>query len=173
MPPVGFEPTISAGERSQTYALDRAAFRIGWHYFTFVAYVSFSYQGSLWTERVPFQLCLEYMGSWICRLVHCNVGGELHLLHKIDLQPVGSLEAIYCLLTSTTHTFVSDNSAKFFRSPIEDGTDRLSWNVGNYRSTLLYIPEERRSHFLPCFLLLVDRCVAVRQSPLQGVRQSM
>ena len=25
MPPVGFEPTISAGERSQIYALDRAA----------------------------------------------------------------------------------------------------------------------------------------------------
>ena len=25
MPPVGFEPTISAGERSQTYALNRAA----------------------------------------------------------------------------------------------------------------------------------------------------
>ena len=25
MPPVGFEPTISAGERSQTYPLDRAA----------------------------------------------------------------------------------------------------------------------------------------------------
>ena len=25
MPPVGFEPTISAGQRSQTYALDRAA----------------------------------------------------------------------------------------------------------------------------------------------------
>ena len=25
MPPVGFEPTISAGERSKTYALDRAA----------------------------------------------------------------------------------------------------------------------------------------------------
>jgi len=28
MPPVGFEPTISAGERPQTYALDRAAFPI-------------------------------------------------------------------------------------------------------------------------------------------------
>jgi len=28
MPPVGFEPTISAGERPQTYALDRAATRI-------------------------------------------------------------------------------------------------------------------------------------------------
>ena len=25
MPPVGFEPTISAGEQPQTYALDRAA----------------------------------------------------------------------------------------------------------------------------------------------------
>ena len=25
MPPVGFDPTISAGERQQTYALDRAA----------------------------------------------------------------------------------------------------------------------------------------------------
>ena len=25
MPSVGFEPTISAGERAQTYALDRAA----------------------------------------------------------------------------------------------------------------------------------------------------
>jgi len=29
MPPVGFEPTISADERPQTYALDRAAIRIG------------------------------------------------------------------------------------------------------------------------------------------------
>ena len=25
MPPVGFEPTIAAGERPKTYALDRAA----------------------------------------------------------------------------------------------------------------------------------------------------
>ena len=30
MPPVGFEPTISAGERPKTYALDRAATGIGW-----------------------------------------------------------------------------------------------------------------------------------------------
>ena len=29
MPPVGFEPTISAGERPQTYVLDRAATGIG------------------------------------------------------------------------------------------------------------------------------------------------
>jgi len=29
MPPVGFEPTISADERPQTYALDRTATGIG------------------------------------------------------------------------------------------------------------------------------------------------
>jgi len=29
MPPAGFEPTISAGQRPQTYALDRAATGIG------------------------------------------------------------------------------------------------------------------------------------------------
>ena len=29
MPPVGFEPTISAGERPKTYALDRTATRTG------------------------------------------------------------------------------------------------------------------------------------------------
>ena len=29
MPPVGFEPTISAGGQSQTYALDRAAVGTG------------------------------------------------------------------------------------------------------------------------------------------------
>ena len=31
MPPVGFEPTISAGVRPQTYALDRAATGTGAH----------------------------------------------------------------------------------------------------------------------------------------------
>ena len=29
MPPVGFEPTVTAGEQPQTYALDRAATGIG------------------------------------------------------------------------------------------------------------------------------------------------
>ena len=32
MPPVWFEPTISAGERPQTYALDRAATGTGTYY---------------------------------------------------------------------------------------------------------------------------------------------
>ena len=30
MPPVGFEPTISVGERPQTYAIDRAATGTGY-----------------------------------------------------------------------------------------------------------------------------------------------
>ena len=34
MPPVGFEPTIWAGERPQTYALDRAATGTGTQYNT-------------------------------------------------------------------------------------------------------------------------------------------
>ena len=33
MPPVGFEPTISAGEQPQTYASDRAATGTGWIWF--------------------------------------------------------------------------------------------------------------------------------------------
>ena len=36
MPPVGFEPTISAGERPQTYALDRAATGTGVFYCMYV-----------------------------------------------------------------------------------------------------------------------------------------
>jgi len=34
MTPVGFEPTISAGERQQTHALDRTATGIGRQYYT-------------------------------------------------------------------------------------------------------------------------------------------
>ena len=37
MPPAGFEPTISAGERSQTYALDRAATETGSFFMVLIA----------------------------------------------------------------------------------------------------------------------------------------
>ena len=44
MPPVGFEPTITAGERPQTYyALDRAATGTGWSYI--VRYGIFALRG--------------------------------------------------------------------------------------------------------------------------------
>ena len=41
MPPVGFEPTISAGERPQTYALDRAGTgtgKVGWWFYQYYYY---------------------------------------------------------------------------------------------------------------------------------------
>jgi len=41
MPPVGFEPTISAGERPQTYALDRAVIETGTY--------------DLYTVQIPIQ----------------------------------------------------------------------------------------------------------------------
>ena len=40
MPPVGFEPTISAGERPQTYALDRAATGTGTNNITRTKYIA-------------------------------------------------------------------------------------------------------------------------------------
>ena len=46
MPPVGFEPTISAGERPQTHALDRAATGTGKLYIT-------SHNTSLYYTRAP------------------------------------------------------------------------------------------------------------------------
>jgi len=41
MLPVGFEPTISEGERPQTYALDRAATEIGSEHSGSIIYVAF------------------------------------------------------------------------------------------------------------------------------------
>ena len=38
MPPAGFEPTISAGERPQTYALYRAATGTGTHLFLLLSF---------------------------------------------------------------------------------------------------------------------------------------
>ena len=46
MPPVGFEPTVSACERPQTYALDRAATGTG-----VTKDLWFSYWAKLWTSR--------------------------------------------------------------------------------------------------------------------------
>ena len=40
MPPAGFEPTISAGERPQTYATDRAATGTGFCWFTLHNYIT-------------------------------------------------------------------------------------------------------------------------------------
>ena len=52
MPPVGFEPTISAGERPQTYALDRAATGTGFHGNS--SYTNFSECLTVWSFSVFF-----------------------------------------------------------------------------------------------------------------------
>ena len=49
MPPVGFEPTIPASERPQTYALDRAATETGYNlkYMSLYFMHSFAYMCNL------------------------------------------------------------------------------------------------------------------------------
>ena len=60
MPPVGFEPTISAGEQPQTYALDRAATGTGLFsinvLFLFQTSQKFSWDSA---ERLNFQVLQE------------------------------------------------------------------------------------------------------------------
>ena len=53
MPPVGFEPTSSAGERPQTYALDRVATGTG----KWIDYVHSKWK---WTAVDRFQSLLAY-----------------------------------------------------------------------------------------------------------------
>jgi len=54
MPPVGFEPTISAGERPQTYALDRAATRTG--FVTLLVLAIIELTGEEGTERMSLNV---------------------------------------------------------------------------------------------------------------------
>ena len=60
MPQVGFEPTISAGERPQTYALDRAATGTGISLITNVYYKK---------------------TTWNTNICNCNI--TINTLHKI------------------------------------------------------------------------------------------
>jgi hypothetical protein len=66
MPPVGFEPMISAGERPQTYALDRAASKTGTDtHYGYVIIINC-------LQRLPERTSsLHY--AYIARLVHLGV----------------------------------------------------------------------------------------------------
>ena len=64
MPPVGFEPTISAGERPKTYALDRAATGTG----SKSQYKTQKYEGLI-TQISKFTVCtasLTFSNSTFC-----------------------------------------------------------------------------------------------------------
>ena len=61
MPPVGFEPTISAGERPQTYALDRAATGTG----IYVVLVG----NFFFLPKIRCSLWFPFEGPWTARLL--------------------------------------------------------------------------------------------------------
>ena len=66
MPPVGFEPTISAGERPKTYALDRAATGTGIHTHTHTHTEAFH------TVPLPFW-CAQKIGTQTIRIITYNI----------------------------------------------------------------------------------------------------
>ena len=79
MPPVGFEPTISAGERPQIYALDRAVTGSGYLNIT-VAYPFKSY----WLRDTPTGLTFN----------NCALGSRCIYVFRIYLRTNSDL----CLL---------------------------------------------------------------------------
>jgi hypothetical protein len=68
MPTVGFEPTISAVERPQTYALDREAAGTGHNSYNNYYYYRYSALGPVWAET------RAQSGAWYA----C---GKLHPVH--------------------------------------------------------------------------------------------
>jgi len=70
MPPVGFEPTVSAGDRPQTYALDGAATGIG----TYLLYAGYKLQAlSIVRIRKFFKTQISFI-LVTCAGVMCAVG---------------------------------------------------------------------------------------------------
>jgi hypothetical protein len=74
LPSVGFEPTISAGQRPQTYALDRAATGTGWY----------------WRLK-----CVKIKKNWKISLIRCGNYKRLRLLWEFrepiyDFSPRGT-----------------------------------------------------------------------------------
>ena len=61
MPPVGFEPTISAGKRPQTYALDRAATGTG-------------IQNALYEKKMRLVSCVILKSRYLTAHIHLKTG---------------------------------------------------------------------------------------------------
>ena len=73
MPPAGFEPTISAGERPQSYALDRAATGTG---------------HTVFRERKLDFVPISYIFRpiWISKKVHNNLLSDSNFVHVDTVQ---------------------------------------------------------------------------------------
>ena len=76
MPPVGFEPTISAGERPQTYALNRAATGTG-------------HMSSLYTQKGEPEYCGQYSNAMDILGFESGMGRDFFLFRSV--QTVSSL----------------------------------------------------------------------------------
>ena len=78
MPRVGFEPTISAGERSKTYALDRAATGTGQlnlvYSFKQISIVIFNHARSKHWRPYVLQWSLKFQKLWSKRTEQFKAG---------------------------------------------------------------------------------------------------
>jgi hypothetical protein len=84
MPPVGFEPTIPAGERPQTYALERAAIGTG-----------------MVTNTVCYSWIQRYSSLSVQLYTHLNPMPELRMSGALPPFPIGLYVVttfFYCLL---------------------------------------------------------------------------
>ena len=84
MPPVGFEPTISAGERPQTYALDRTATGTGL-YTNIYIYIHIYREREREREREKEEkillLSIFYVISCYFHLTHCPIRDK-NFIHR-------------------------------------------------------------------------------------------
>jgi hypothetical protein len=74
MTPAGFEPTIPASERPQTYALDRAAAGIGAFFFTFL----YLWMILTWLAKKINDILFNYL---LCLILHMFVD-DANLISK-------------------------------------------------------------------------------------------
>ena len=86
MPPVGFEPTISAGERPQIHALDRAATGTGIMPLTHKQNAHIQYNASINIHLYPyrFRRLLRHLQVEFCMLIN-NVIFVDHISLRNDL----------------------------------------------------------------------------------------
>jgi len=114
MPPVGFKPTISAGERPQTYALDRAAIGTGcyWTYRTcYLCPISFPCNAGKWVDIFRIQCDVNFLQAHLC-------SSDSFSLRACSSHPA-RLSALlqYTNFTRWQNCFVPTSNVTFGRGP--------------------------------------------------------
>jgi hypothetical protein len=104
----------------------------------------------------------------IC-LCHASLSGRLlqpfsraNHLSLFDSCFMGHMSHRTCELTPLFSGILTERRlVNGYRFTLEDGADRLSRNVGKYRSTLPNIPEQRRSHLRRAYQLPMQNIAAM------------